>query len=254
MGRALGVLHSTGPNGEPLERERIAQLTTLATQAGTRIGTVRAFERTQLQAATDELTGLDNRRNLERQLRRLIVHRRPFALALGDLDDFKLLNDKHGHEAGDRALRLFAQVALDALREQDQVGRWGGEEFVVILPDLDQAQALPILDRLRERLAASHTGEHPRFTASFGVTDSTRAATVQELVQLADAALYTAKQSGRDQAWADSGLTQAPGGRNGASPAGDPRNENGSKSRVSRAPLLADDGADDDPRHDLDLR
>src|SRR5439155_27019656 len=117
MGRSLGVLHATGHEGAPLDAEQVAQLTTLATQAGARIGTVRAFEKTQLQASTDSLTGLTNRRKLEQQLRGLIKQRHLFALALADLDHFKLLNDRYGHEAGDRALRFFAQVAGQELRD-----------------------------------------------------------------------------------------------------------------------------------------
>jgi diguanylate cyclase (GGDEF)-like protein len=199
MGRALGVLHATGPVGRPLGSSQVAQLTTLATQAGARIGTVRAFERTQLQASTDGLTGLVNRRTLETQLRTLIRHGRPFALGIADLDHFKQLNDTHGHEAGDRALRVFAKTAQDVLREEDVIARWGGEEFVIVVPDLDRNLAAGVLERVRERLAAIHTGGHPPFTASFGVTDSNCAATLEQLMQLADVALYEAKAAGRDR-------------------------------------------------------
>jgi diguanylate cyclase (GGDEF)-like protein/PAS domain S-box-containing protein len=199
MGRALGVLHATGPAGEPPNSRQVAQLTTLATQAGARIGTVRAFQRTQLQASTDGLTGLVNRRTLESQLRGLIKHGRPFALAIADLDRFKQLNDTHGHEAGDRALRVFSKTAQDVLREDDVIARWGGEEFVIAIPDLDRHQAASVLERIRERLAGASGSDHPPFTASFGVTDSTRAAVLEQLLQLADSALYTAKESGRDR-------------------------------------------------------
>ena len=89
-------------------REEVARLTTLAAQSGARIGTVRAFEKTQLQAKTDGLTGLSNRRTVETELRTFCRERRPFALALADLDHFKKLNDAHGHEEGDRSLRLFS--------------------------------------------------------------------------------------------------------------------------------------------------
>jgi diguanylate cyclase (GGDEF)-like protein len=200
MGRALGVLHTTGPDGAPLPREKIAQLTTLAGQAGARIGTVRAFEKTQLQASTDGLTGLVNRRTLERQLRVLFKSGAPFALAIADLDNFKQLNDTHGHETGDRALRLFAQVAQDTLREVDSIARWGGEEFVIVLDGLDRFAAVPILDRVRERLAKAHPGETPRFTVSFGVADSSQAAKLEELLAVADGGLYAAKDGGRDRA------------------------------------------------------
>ncbi len=199
MGRALGVLHATGPAGDPPNSRQVSQLTTLATQAGARIGTVRAFQRTQLQASTDGLTGLVNRRTLESQLRGLLKHGRPFALAIADLDRFKQLNDTHGHEAGDRALRFFSMTAREVLRDDDVIARWGGEEFVIAIPDLDRHQAASALERIRERLSQTHGGDHPSFTASFGVTDSTRAAALEQLLQLADTALYTAKEDGRDR-------------------------------------------------------
>lgn len=125
MGRALGVLHVTGPPGQPPDARAIEQLTTLATQAGARIGTVRAFEKSQLQAGTDGLTGLPNRRSAQSELRALIKNGQSFALAFADLDRFKQLNDTHGHEAGDRALRLFARVCQGVLRDRDTVARWG---------------------------------------------------------------------------------------------------------------------------------
>ncbi len=199
MGRALGVLHATGPVGEPLRAEQVAQLTTLVTQSGARIGTVRAFEKTQLQASTDGLTGLINRRTLENEVRQLMSHGRRFALAMADLDRFKSLNDTHGHEAGDRALRLFSQVVRGVVGEGDLAARFGGEEFVLVLPDADAAAAVAFCERLRAELAQAHTGDHPRFTGSFGVTDSTQADTLEALLRIADAGLYAAKEGGRDQ-------------------------------------------------------
>ena len=199
MGRSLGVLHASGPEGAPLDPEQVAQLTTLATQAGSRIGTVRAFEKTQLQASTDGLTGLINRRTLETDLRTLMRQGTPFALAVADLDHFKQLNDTHGHEAGDRSLRVFAQATQQVLRDVDLIARWGGEEFVIAMPEIDCDQAVLVLERVRASLAAAHQGGHAPFTASFGVTDSTKAETLQELVQLADVGLYLSKAAGRDR-------------------------------------------------------
>ena len=198
MGRALGVLHSTGAPGAPFGIEQVARLTTLATQAGARIGTVRAFQKTQLQASTDGLTGLINRRTFENEVRTLLGARRRFALAIADLDRFKLLNDTFGHAAGDRALRHFSQVVRETVRESDIVARFGGEEFVIALPDGDTETAIATLEAIRTALASSHTGEHPAFTSSFGVTDSTMADSLEELLGLADAGLYGAKDAGRD--------------------------------------------------------
>jgi diguanylate cyclase (GGDEF)-like protein len=198
MGRSLGVLHAAGAEDKPLGAEQVAQLTTLATQAGARIGTVRAFERTQLQASTDGLTGLINRRTLETKLRTLARQRTPYALVLADLDRFKKLNDTFGHEAGDRSLRVFAQAMRRVLRETDLVARWGGEEFVIAMPETDAANAATVCERIRDLLARSHHGGHPPFTASFGVSDSSMGETLQRLIQLADAALYMSKDAGRD--------------------------------------------------------
>ncbi len=199
MGRSLGVLHTTGPDGDPLPGAQVQRLKSLAAQAGARIGTVRAFERTQLQASTDGLTGLVNRRSAEARVRDMLVSGHLFALAIVDLDNFKQLNDTHGHEAGDRALRLFAQTAQEILRENDLVARWGGEEFVIVLPELDRLQAVNVLERVRLGLARAELGEAPRFTASIGVSDSNQSDSLEHIVHLADKGLYAAKQGGRDR-------------------------------------------------------
>ena len=123
MGRALGVLHATGPVDQALSAEQQARLASLGTQAGARIGTVRAFERSQFHASTDVLTGLPNRRSTEQRLRELAQGHRPFALVMADLDRFKHLNDTYGHQAGDDALRVFADTVRAHTREHDLCGR-----------------------------------------------------------------------------------------------------------------------------------
>src|SRR5437870_8317216 len=84
------------------------------------------------------------------------------------------------------------------LRETDLVARWGGEEFVIAMPETDAANAATVCERIRDLLARSHHGGHPPFTASFGVSDSTQGDSLQRLIQLADAALYASKDAGRD--------------------------------------------------------
>ncbi|MFN8224860.1 MAG: diguanylate cyclase [Gaiellales bacterium] len=199
MGRALGVIHASGPAGDPFTSDQVEQLSTLATQAGARIGTVRAFETVQLQASTDGLTGLINRRALEARLRELATAGTPFAFVIADLDRFKLLNDTHGHEAGDHALRLFSQVLRDTLRTSDLIARLGGEEFALALVGIDEELGVTMIGRIRERLAdAVKTYGGPPFTFSAGLTDSRHAVGFAELLRRADAALYAAKNGGRD--------------------------------------------------------
>ena len=124
----------------------------------------------------------------------------PYALAYGDLDHFKILNDTHGHEAGDQALRLFARVLRDSVRPDDITARYGGEEFVIVLPDCTAETATKVLERLREQLALTLTsGRVPAFTVSFGVASSTDADTFDEVVAIADHALLTAKANGRNR-------------------------------------------------------
>jgi diguanylate cyclase (GGDEF)-like protein len=200
MGRALGVLHVTGAKGKPPNPEQIAQLTALGVHAGNRIGTLRAFERSQLQASTDSLTGLTNRRVAEEVLANLIAVDSAFAVVMADLDFFKRLNDTMGHDAGDRALKLFADTARTVVRDRDHVVRWGGEEFALLLPGANAERAAEVVERLRASLAQAHLlSNSPIFTASFGIADSSMGRDRETIVRLADEALYRSKQSGRDR-------------------------------------------------------
>lgn len=199
MGRALGVLHVSGAKGKPPNPEQVAQLTALGVHAGNRIGTLRAFARSQLQASTDSLTGLTNRRAAEEVLSNLMAVDSAFAVVMTDLDFFKRLNDTQGHEAGDRALKLFADTARGVVRDRDHVVRWGGEEFALLLPGANADKASEIVGRLRAALAQAHlVAGTPIFTASFGIADSTMARDRESLIRLADEALYRSKQAGRD--------------------------------------------------------
>jgi diguanylate cyclase (GGDEF)-like protein len=200
MGRAIGVLHATREIDAPLDDAETARLETVAMQAGSRIALLRAMERSQLQAATDPLTGLLNRRTLEDRARSLVGGPHPFAVVMADLDHFKTLNDTFGHDAGDRALRLFSRVLSSSVRPEDVVCRYGGEEFVVLLPGCNADDGVRAMERLRENLAlAVSGGSVPGFTCSFGVTDSTAGRSLGELVEVADAALMAAKRGGRNR-------------------------------------------------------
>ena len=121
------MLHTTRPVDQPFTQEQVDRIGTLATGVGTRIGTVRAFEKTQIQASTDGMTGLMNRRSMEERIGLLFERGQRFAMAVADLDHFKGLNDTYGHEMGDRALRQFAEVLRTTTRVDDIIARWGGE-------------------------------------------------------------------------------------------------------------------------------
>jgi len=204
MGRTVGVVHTTAAVGVTLADERVKALQNLANQTGNRLGMLRVMAETQLQASTDGLTGLMNRRSFENRLRALRAEGAGFAFVMADLDHFKALNDAHGHEAGDRALRIFAETLRQELRADDLACRYGGEEFAVVLPSAEASEAIEITGRIREGLLrATGRGDVPPFTVSFGVADSRDADDLDDLVQRADAALFAAKDAGRDRTCMD---------------------------------------------------
>ena len=122
------------PEVAAIDDNQTSMLQILANQLGLRLGMIRVMSETSLAASTDSLTGLVNRRRLETGFSGLLSTGTPVSLVLADVDDFKELNDRHGHEAGDRALRAFAAALRAEVRPDDIVCRYGGEEFVVVLP------------------------------------------------------------------------------------------------------------------------
>lgn len=155
-------------------------------------------------AEHDELTGLANRRHFQYRLgqerARCQRNGRSFALALLDLDHFKRINDQYGHDAGDAALRHAAQILTRLLRKGDLLGRWGGEEFIVLMPDTNLDQAQLAADRMREALSDQplvFEHQHINVLASIGVASSDIGDN-HDLIRNADAALYVAKKRGRN--------------------------------------------------------
>ena len=162
-------------------------------------------QRVQQLAEHDELTGLLNRRSLLRALadeqRRAERTGQPLAIALVDLDHFKAINDTHGHGAGDRTLKLFAQRVLPLVRTTDRFGRYGGEEFLVVLPGTTPDEARVPVERLRAALAArgwDDVVDGLQVTFSCGLAGHRPDDTVEDLLRRADEALYAAKDAGRD--------------------------------------------------------
>jgi len=200
MGRTVGVIHSTGEPGVVVDDLTVQDLQTLANQAGARLGMHRIMAETQLQASTDNLTGLLNRRSLENQARVLRNEHTAFVVAMADLDHFKELNDTYGHETGDRALRLFAETLRRSLRDRDLICRHGGEEFALVLPERTTADTRVALDTVRVELVdALRAAGLPSYTASFGVIEANDGEDLESAVRRADAALFEAKHTGRDR-------------------------------------------------------
>ena len=200
LGTPMGVIHLTDRSGHQFDGLQRTRAEGVATQAGARIGLQRAMATSQRAAATDALTGQLNRRSLEEALRRLDGEGTPYAVAFVDLDHFKILNDTHGHAAGDRALRHFSTIAESSVRTGDMVCRFGGEEFLMVYVGCDVTEAAPIVHRLRNTLASSIAAAGvPPFTVSVGMADSTYAPYAAEVIAVADEALLVAKREGRDQ-------------------------------------------------------
>ena len=156
-------------------------------------------------ARTDPLTGLANRREFEARFEAELARARrsgaPFVLVLGDIDFFKRLNDRHGHQAGDEALRAVGQALVQCTRRADVCARVGGEEFALLLPETTAVSAEVVVDRVRERLTTLPiSGDDDVLTLSFGLVEfPTAGSTMRELMHAADIALYDAKEAGRDR-------------------------------------------------------
>jgi diguanylate cyclase (GGDEF)-like protein len=154
-------------------------------------------------SSTDPLTGLANRLTLDRVLAdeaaRGERHGRVFSVLLGDIDHFKRINDMHGHAVGDAVLRDVAGVLAGSVRETDVVGRFGGEEFLVVCPETDLSGAANLAENLGRKVGKRTYASGERLTVSFGVAAWTPGEAPSRLVGRADAALYRAKALGRDR-------------------------------------------------------
>ena len=195
------------PTVRGLSREDRRVLALVATELGGPLQMSALYEDAQRLATTDALTGILNRRafldNIERERARSDRFVLPFSVMLLDLDHFKAINDNRGHAAGDAVLQGIARVLEAVARKSDFVARWGGEEFVVALPQTAEGGARIAAERVRRAIAeASHPvphGEPVRVTASIGVSSSDSPWKHEALLAAADAAMYAAKARGRNR-------------------------------------------------------
>jgi diguanylate cyclase (GGDEF)-like protein/PAS domain S-box-containing protein len=207
-GEVLGILHLQMTEPGQLSQPVVALAIMFAEQVGLSVANIRLREALRDQAIRDPLTGLYNRRYMEEMLERETLRAVRAEQGLGvlmlDLDHFKKFNDIYGHDAGDTVLREAAAFLLKSVRAEDIVCRFGGEEFIVILPVADlkvtQARAERIRSKLRE-LPVLHQGQPlGMVTVSVGVAELPQHGTSRkELIEAADAALYRAKREGRDR-------------------------------------------------------
>jgi diguanylate cyclase (GGDEF)-like protein len=178
----------------------------LGSQASIALENVRLHRLVARQASTDGLTELANRREFEESLANEISRADRFghslALILADLDNFKQVNDRFGHQAGDEVLKAFAEILRETVRDIDVAARYGGEEFAVLLPQTDIAGAEALAERLREavetRPMANVQDSPVTVTSSFGVASFPEASTAPGLFAAADEALYRAKRAGKN--------------------------------------------------------
>ncbi|HTZ43846.1 MAG TPA: diguanylate cyclase [Jatrophihabitans sp.] len=192
-------------SGQALADPQLRSLTDTVTQAAPVLANLKTLAIAESRAATDALTGLANRRAMQDTITRLAAHAgrsgEPLAAIALDLDHFKSINDRHGHEVGDAALSAVGECLRDSLRESDFAARVGGEEFLVLAPDTDLDGALVLAGKLREALTREQVPQLARaLTASFGVAVIPRhAGTAELLLRRADRACYLAKERGRNR-------------------------------------------------------
>ncbi|ALA58563.1 putative Diguanylate cyclase [Nitrospira moscoviensis] len=213
--QSLGVLHLERAGRGPFTDQERQLLATVGTSVALSLRNADSHRHLQDLALRDPLTGLLNRRALDgplaRELKAGLRYGAPACLILLDLDYFKTVNDRLGHQAGDEVLRDVAALLSATVRDVDSVARYGGEEFAVVLPHTDLAQADRLAERIRaaiERRAFQLSDGQVRITASFGVAAPRRAdsASVADWIAAADQALYLAKAQGRNRV-----VTQRPG-------------------------------------------
>jgi diguanylate cyclase (GGDEF)-like protein len=193
--------------GDSFDEEQRLAASSLASHAAIALENARLHRIVERQALVDGLTGIANRRQCEDALTAEMARSErlgsTLTLVLADLDDFKAVNDVHGHAVGDDVLRRFAAVLRSTVRDSDLAGRWGGEEFLLLLPGADAVGGAQLADRVRAAFSnegfEGPNGESVRVTCSFGVAQFRPGDDQRELFAAADRALYRAKRAGKNR-------------------------------------------------------
>lgn len=216
----VGVLNAQKPETHGFTLGDLDLFQAVANQVASALENAQLFQRTKELSTRDDLTGLFNRRhffdNLEKEVQRARRYRRVFSVLLLDLDDFKGYNDTYGHLKGDEALKEVARVLLASTRRADIVARFGGEEFVVLLPEINTQGAGVVGEKIRLAVeqypfAGRSTQPGGKMTVTLGVaTYPTDSEDGLELVDLADRALYLGKQQGGNRVCAANGQPETP--------------------------------------------
>lgn len=208
--KTIGLLAIDSATPDDFDEREVHTALEFASQVAIALENARLFRESQNQAITDALTGVHNRRGIfqlgEIEVKRSRRIHRPISVMMLDIDHFKQVNDRYSHAVGDQVLRMVAQRCLKALRGVDLIGRYGGEEFIILLPETNLAGARIIGERLRRSIMDSafqtDAGEI-YITSSLGIAESGKKETLDQLVQRADAALYQAKNTGRNRVVSD---------------------------------------------------
>ena len=204
----IGILRLERSPAHPFNVDDEQTVVLFTAQASIALENARLFEQVRKMAITDGLTGLNNRHHFielaEAEFRRVQRYKRPLTALMIDLDHFKRINDAHGHQAGDAVLTAVAHTCRAMLRDADIIGRYGGEEFAIVMPETILQDAREAAERLRlavaEIVLPVGDGIEISLTTSLGVAVNTgNIKTLAELLECADQALYTAKRAGRDQ-------------------------------------------------------
>lgn len=204
-GKVIGLLNLESDIPGFFSHEHARRLQTFADQAAVAIEKARLFDETKRLAATDGLTGLYNRRQLLKlgnsEFERVRRYKRELSAIMIDVDNFKRINDEFGHPTGDQVLQDLAHLLRDNLRISDVPGRYGGEEFLILMPETDLQGAMEVAERIRmqtESLSIGNQNSSVHITVSLGVAAAGNRETLDDLIRKVDEALYAAKAAGRN--------------------------------------------------------